>query len=70
MAVQSHASDFRHTRKAMRCHGFLGSPDEDKPTRLLRRRMRGLPVQACTTADATSAKPAHQQKAGQSSDLH
>ena len=54
----------------MQSHGFLGSPDEDKPTRLLRRGMRGLPVQACTTADATSAKPAHQQQAGQSSNLH
>lgn len=70
MAVQSHASDSRRTRNAMRSHGFLGSPDEDTPTRLLRRRMRGLPVQACTTADATSAKPAHQLHAGLSSDLH
>ena len=70
MAVQSHASDFRLTQKAMRSHGFLGSPHEDKPTRLLRRRMRGLPVQACTTAVATSAKTAHQQQAEQSSDLH
>ena len=54
----------------MRSHGFLGSPDEDTPTRLLRRRLRGLPFQACTTADATSAKPAHQLHAGLSSDLH
>ncbi|QNI73919.1 hypothetical protein [Synechococcus sp. NOUM97013] len=41
----------------MRHHRFLRSPDEDKPTRLLWRRMRGLPVQACTTTKTTSAKP-------------